>query len=165
MNPRAQTLWRRKNVGVVFRAFTLVPVLNVRENVGLPLFPANLSRRQKRARVDAVLEMAGLTRVGRLYPRGLSSEQQQRAAIARAMVMDPQLILADEPTGELNAQATEEILILLSRLNSESGKTLIIATHDEEVASHAQRACRLNKGVCVETEPVRGRVHGISGVR
>jgi putative ABC transport system ATP-binding protein len=152
MNDRAQTAWRHQNVGFVFRTFNLVPVLTIRENVALPLLLSKLSRQQKGARIDAVLELAGLSTHQDSYPRRLSGEQQQRAAVARAMVMEPPLILADEPTGELNAQATEEILILLSQLHSDWGKTVILATHDEGVARYAQTTCHINKGICVEAE-------------
>jgi putative ABC transport system ATP-binding protein len=158
----ALAAWRHRNVGFIFRTIDLVPVLTVRENVALPLLLSKLSRQQKRARVDTVLELVGLAEHKDSSPRKLSGEQQQRAAIARALVMEPPLILADEPTGELNAQATEEILILLGQLHSDWGKTLILATHDEGVARYAQTISRLNKGVSVEAETLGvGRVYGV----
>lgn len=157
MGDRAQAAWRHQNVGFIFRTFNLVPILTVRENIALPLLLSNLSRQQKGARIDTVLEVAGLFRSENSYPHQLSSEQQQRVGIARAIVMEPPLILADEPTGELNARATEEILILLSQLHSDWGKTVILATHDAGVAQYAQRTCQIDKGVLVEAEVLMGR--------
>jgi putative ABC transport system ATP-binding protein len=165
LGDRARTAWRHQNVGFIFRTFNLVPVLTVRDNVALPLLLAKLSRQQKTERIDMVLELAGLSQHKGSYPRQLSAEQQQRAAIARAAVMEPPLILADEPTGELNAQATENILILLSQLHSEWGKTIILATHDECAAKYAQSTCHVNKGIFIEPEALRGRAHGLSEVR
>lgn len=165
MGDRARAAWRHQHVGFIFRTFNLVPVLTVRENVALPLLLSKLSRQQARARIDTILELVGLSRQKDAYPRRLSGEQQQRAAIARAMVMEPPLILADEPTGELNAQATEEILTLLGQLHSDWGKTVILATHDEEVAKYAQTTCHLNKGVCVEAETLIGRAYGLPEFR
>jgi putative ABC transport system ATP-binding protein len=161
MGDSALAAWRHQHVGFVFRTFNLVPVLTARENVALPLLLSKLSRQQKRARVDTVLELVGLAEHKDSYPRRLSGEQQQRAAIARALVMEPPLILADEPTGELNAQATEDILILLGQLRSDWGKTVILATHDEGVARYAQTTRQINKGVCVEAETLVGRVYGV----
>jgi len=162
MGDGALAAWRHQNVGFIFRTFDLVPVLTVRENVALPLLLSKLSRQQKRARVETVLELVGLAEQKDSAVRKLSGEQQQRAAIARALVAEPPLILADEPTGELGAQASEEILILLGQLHSDWGKTLILATHDEGVARYAQTTCHLNKGVCVEAETLSvGRVYGV----
>jgi putative ABC transport system ATP-binding protein len=165
MKDRARTAWRHQHVGFIFRTFNLVPVLTVRDNVALPLLLTSLSRQRKRARIDTVLELAGLSQHKDSYPRQLSYEQQQRVAIARAIVLEPPLILADEPTGELNAQATEDILILLSQLRSEWGKTVILATHDEAVAKYAQSTRQVNKGIFIEAEALRGRAHGLSEIR
>jgi putative ABC transport system ATP-binding protein len=165
MGDGALAAWRHQNVGFIFRTFNLVPVLTVRENVALPLLLSKLSRQQKRARVDTVLGLVGLAEHKDASPRRLSGEQQQRAAIARALVMEPPLILADEPTGELNAAATEEILILLSQLHSDWGKTVVLATHDEGVAKYAQTTCQLNKGVCAEAETLVGRVYAVPEFR
>ena len=163
MKDRAQTAWRHQNVGFIFRTPNLVPVLTARENIGLPLRLAKLPRQQKRARIDWVLEFVGLSQHENSYPRKLSSEQQQRVAIGRAIAMDPPLILADEPTGELNAQATEEVLILLGRLRSEQGKTVVLATHDEGVARHAQSTRHLDKGISIEAQAVTGRAQAVTG--
>jgi putative ABC transport system ATP-binding protein len=162
---RPRTAWRHQHIGFIFRTFNLAPALTVRENVGLPLLLAKLSRRQKNARIDTVLGLAGLGRPKDAYPRQLSSEQRQRVAIARAIVMDPPLILADEPTGELSARATEDILILLSQLHSEWGKTVILATHDQEAAKYAQRTWPIDKGVRREAEALSGRSHGLPDIR
>lgn len=161
MEERAQTAWRHQHVGFIFRTSNLVPVLTVRENVALPLLLSKLTRQQKEARVDTVLELVGLSSHEDLYPRQLSGEQKQRAAIARAIVMDPPLILADEPTGELDAQATDEILRLLNQLHSDWGKTVVLATHDEDAAKYAQSTCLINKGICIEAEALVGRGHGL----
>ena len=160
---RVRAVWRHQNVGFIFRTPNLVPVLTIRENVALPLLLAKRPHQQKQERVNKVLEFVGLSGYEKSYPQKLSTEQQQRAAIGRAIVMDPPLVLADEPTGELNAQASEDILMLLTQLRSRWEKTVILATDDEDVARYAQRTCLLNKGMQVET--LRGRAHGIPAVR
>jgi putative ABC transport system ATP-binding protein len=138
--------WRASHVGFVFQFYHLIPVLTAFENVELPLLLTKLSRRERREHVNLVLELVGLSDRLRHYPAQLSGGQQQRVAIARALVTDPTLIAADEPTGDLDKQSAQEIMDLLSRLNREFGKTIIIVTHDPEAAAHASHIRRLIKG-------------------
>jgi putative ABC transport system ATP-binding protein len=138
--------WRATHVGFVFQFYHLIPVLTAFENVELPLLLTHLSRRERREHADVVLELVGLSDRQRHYPAQLSGGQQQRVAIARALVTDPTLIAADEPTGDLDRKSAGEIMDLLSRLNQEFQKTIIIVTHDPEAASHAARIRRLIKG-------------------
>jgi putative ABC transport system ATP-binding protein len=138
--------WRASHVGFVFQFYHLIPVLTAFENVELPLLLTRLSRRERREHVSLVLELVGLSDRVRHYPGQLSGGQQQRVAIARALVTDPTLIAADEPTGDLDKQSAQEIMDLLSRLNREFGKTIIIVTHDPEAAAHASHIRRLIKG-------------------
>jgi putative ABC transport system ATP-binding protein len=138
--------WRASHVGFVFQFYHLIPVLTAFENVELPLLLTNLSRRERRAHVNLVLELVGLSDRVHHYPGQLSGGQQQRVAIARALVTDPTLIAADEPTGDLDRQSAQEILGLLSQLNEAFHKTIIIVTHDPEAASHASHVRRLIKG-------------------
>jgi putative ABC transport system ATP-binding protein len=138
--------WRASHVGFVFQFYHLIPVLTGFENVELPLLLTKLSRRERREHVHLVLELVGLSDRLHHYPGQLSGGQQQRVAIARALVTDPTLIAADEPTGDLDKQSAQEIMDLLSRLNQEFGKTIIIVTHDPEAASHASHIRRLIKG-------------------
>ncbi|MGO9577821.1 MAG: ABC transporter ATP-binding protein [Desulfobaccales bacterium] len=138
--------WRAANVGFVFQFYQLIPVLTAFENVELPLLLSRLSRRQRKEHVDLVLELVNLSDRQNHYPGQLSGGQQQRVAIARALVTDPALIAADEPTGDLDRQSAQEILDLLTRLNRDFQKTIIIVTHDPEAAAHAGRIRRLIKG-------------------
>jgi len=138
--------WRARAVGFVFQFYHLIPVLTAFENVELPLLLAPLPRRERREHVDLVLELVGLSDRRHHYPAQLSGGQQQRVAIARALVTDPTLIAADEPTGDLDRQSAAEVLDLLSQLNREFAKTIIIVTHDPEAAAHAARIRRLIKG-------------------
>jgi putative ABC transport system ATP-binding protein len=138
--------WRARSVGFIFQFYYLIPVLTAFENVELPLLLTPLSRHERREHVDLVLELVGLSDRSRHYPSQLSGGQQQRVAIGRALVTDPALIAADEPTGDLDRQSAGEVLDLLSRLNQEFHKTIIIVTHDPEAASHASRIRRLIKG-------------------
>jgi len=138
--------WRAANVGFVFQFYQLIPVLTAFENVELPLLLTKLSRRERKEHVDLVLELVGLTDRQSHYPSQLSGGQQQRVAIARALVTDPTLIAADEPTGDLDKKSAGEIMDLLTRLNQDFQKTIIIVTHDPEAASHAGRIRRLIKG-------------------
>jgi putative ABC transport system ATP-binding protein len=138
--------WRATHVGFVFQFYHLIPVLTAFENVELPLLLTKLSRRERREHVNLVLELVGLSDRLRHYPAQLSGGQQQRVAIARALVTDPTLIAADEPTGDLDKQSAQEIMDLLSRLNRDFGKTIIIVTHDPEAAGHASHIRRLIKG-------------------
>jgi putative ABC transport system ATP-binding protein len=138
--------WRAANVGFVFQFYQLIPVLTGFENVELPLLLTKLSRRERKEHVELVLELVGLTDRQSHYPSQLSGGQQQRVAIARALVTDPTLIAADEPTGDLDKKSAGEIMDLLTRLNQDFHKTIIIVTHDPEAASHAGRIRRLIKG-------------------
>jgi putative ABC transport system ATP-binding protein len=138
--------WRAHNVGFVFQFYQLIPVLTAFENVELPLLLTHLARRERREHVELVLELVGLSDRQHHYPSQLSGGQQQRVAIARALVTDPTLIAADEPTGDLDRQSATEVMDLLSRLNREFHKTIVIVTHDPEAAGHASHVRRLIKG-------------------
>jgi putative ABC transport system ATP-binding protein len=139
--------WRAANVGFIFQFYNLMPVLTAFENVELPLQLANLSRRERRERVDVALRLVGLADRAEHYPNELSGGQQQRVAIARALISDPTLIVADEPTGDLDRVTGAEILLLLERLNRELGKTILMVTHDPKAAETARRMIHLEKGV------------------
>jgi putative ABC transport system ATP-binding protein len=141
--------WRAANVGFVFQFYNLMPVLTAFENVELPLMLTRLARRERRERVDMMLSLVGLAERASHYPSELSGGQQQRVAIARAIVGDPRLIVADEPTGDLDRVSAAEILHLLQRLNRELGKTLIMVTHDANAASAARAVIHLDKGELV----------------
>jgi putative ABC transport system ATP-binding protein len=138
--------WRAQSVGFIFQFYYLIPVLTAFENVELPLLLTTLSRHERREHVELVLELVGLSDRSRHYPSQLSGGQQQRVAIGRALVTDPALIAADEPTGDLDKKSAGEVLDLLSRLNQEFHKTIIVVTHDPEAASHASHVRRLIKG-------------------
>ncbi len=138
--------WRAANVGFVFQFYQLIPVLTAFENIELPLLLTKLSRRERKEHVGLVLELVGLVDRQSHYPSQLSGGQQQRVAIARALVTDPTLIAADEPTGDLDKKSAGEIMDLLTRLNQDFHKTIIIVTHDPEAASHAARIRKLVKG-------------------
>jgi putative ABC transport system ATP-binding protein len=142
--------WRATHVGFIFQFYNLMPVLTAFENVELPLLLASLSRRERRERVAIVLSLVGLTDRADHYPNELSGGQQQRVAIARALITDPTLIVADEPTGDLDRTTGEEILGLLDRLNRELGKTVLMVTHDPKAAEKARRIVHLEKGVLVD---------------
>jgi len=138
--------WRNENVGFVFQTFNLIPVLTALENVELPLKLTHLKKHERLEHATTALKLVGLgDRLGH-YPRQLSGGQEQRVAIARAIVTDPKLILADEPTGNLDAASAEEVLTLLSRLNKEYGKTIIMVTHDPHAARYASIVRHLEKG-------------------
>jgi putative ABC transport system ATP-binding protein len=145
--------WRAANVGFVFQFYNLMPVLTAFENVELPLMLTRLSRRERRERVSLMLSLVGLSDRASHYPSELSGGQQQRVAIARAIVGDPRLIVADEPTGDLDRVSAAEILHLLQRLNRELGKTLIMVTHDANAASAARAVVHLDKGELVDALP------------
>jgi putative ABC transport system ATP-binding protein len=142
--------WRAANVGFIFQFYNLMPVLTAYQNVELPLHLTSLSHRERRERVDTAMALVGLSDRVEHYPNELSGGQQQRVAIARALITDPTLIVADEPTGDLDRTTAEEILGLLGRLNTEMGKTIVMVTHDPKAAGHAHRIVQLEKGVLVD---------------
>jgi len=152
--------WRARHVGFIFQLYNLIPVLNAFENVELPLLLTKLSKKERREHVTAALNIVGLGDRMFHYPRQLSGGQEQRVAIARAVVTDPTLLVADEPTGDLDARNAEEILNLLARLNDEFNKTIIMVTHDPKAAQHARRTLHLEKGLLVEM--VTGGMESIS---
>jgi putative ABC transport system ATP-binding protein len=139
--------WRARHVGFVFQLYNLLPVLTAFENVELPLLLTRLKKSERRKHVETALSIVGLADRMDHYPRQLSGGQEQRVAIARAIVSDPQILVADEPTGDLDAKSGEEILELLRRLNEEFGKTIVMVTHDPKAAGRAHRMVHLDKGV------------------
>ena len=140
-------VWRNHTIGFVFQTFNLIPVLTAFENVELPLLLTRLSKADRREHVTTALSLVGLGDRMTHYPRQLSGGQEQRVAIARAIVTDPALILADEPTGDLDAQSAEEVLAILEKLNKEFQKTVVMVTHDIRAARHATVVRHLDKGV------------------
>lgn len=146
MNERARTAWRSRHVGFIFQMYHLVPVLTAAQNVELPLLLFRMASDDRRQRVRTALSIVGLGDRMDHRPNQLSGGQEQRVAIARAIVTDPDVILADEPTGDLDAKTSEEILGLLNLLNAEFGKTILMVTHDPRAAAHAQRVLHLDKG-------------------
>ena len=142
--------WRARHVGFIFQLYNLIPVLNAFENVELPLLLTKLSKKERREHVNTALNIVGLGDRMFHYPRQLSGGQEQRVSIARAIVTDPTLIVADEPTGDLDAKNAEETLNLLQRLNEELEKTIVMVTHDPKAAQHARRMLHLEKGLLVE---------------
>src|SRR4029434_6352194 len=145
--------WRARHVGFIFQLYNLIPVLSAFENVELPLLLTNLSRKKRRDHVMTALSVVGLEDRERHYPRQLSGGQEQRVAIARAIVTDPTLLVADEPTGDLDAKSASEVLTLLQRLNDEYKKTIVMVTHDPHAAERATRVLHLEKGTLVEQTP------------
>jgi len=146
--------WRAQHVGFIFQNYNLVPVLNAFENVELPLLLTSLSRAERREKVMEAMTLVSLTDRLWNYPRQLSGGQEQRVAIARAIVTDPDILVADEPTGALDAKNAEEVLGLMERLNSEMGKTILMVTHDPKAAHHARIQIHLEKGVLDKTVEV-----------
>lgn len=138
--------WRARSVGFVFQGFNLLPVLTARENVELPLLLAPLSRAQRRAQAERALALVGLADRMHHKPRELSGGQEQRVAIARAIATDPDVLLADEPTGDLDRATADAVLLLLQRLNRELQKTILMVTHDPQAAGYADRVIHLDKG-------------------
>ena len=141
--------WRARHIGFVFQLYNLLPVLTAARNVELPLLLTKLSKSDRRKRVDVALSVVGLGERMHHYPRQLSGGQEQRVGIARAIVTDPTLLLCDEPTGDLDRKAGDEILDLLQALNREQGKTIVMVTHDPHAAARAKRTLHLEKGVLV----------------
>ena len=144
------TRWRANNVGFIFQTYNLIPVLTAFENVELPLLLTHLSRRKRRENVMTALRVVGLTGREHHYPRQLSGGQEQRVAIARAIVTDPYLLVADEPTGDLDRATGSEILELLEQLNREFQKTIVMVTHDPLAAQRATMTLHLDKGRLVD---------------
>ena len=142
--------WRAANVGFIFQFYNLLPVLSALDNVKLPLLLTGLGAGEREERALAALALVGLTDRAEHFPNELSGGQQQRVAIARALVSDPALIVADEPTGDLDRVTGEEVLDLLGRLVSEMGKTIVMVTHDPKAAAHARRMIHLETGVLVD---------------
>jgi putative ABC transport system ATP-binding protein len=147
MSESQLAVWRNHTIGFIFQTFNLIPVLTAFENVELPLLLTRLSRAERRQHVETALSLVGLKDRMTHYPRQLSGGQEQRVAIARAIVTDPELILADEPTGDLDAQSAEEILAILERLNKDFEKTVVMVTHDPRAGRHANVIRHLDKGV------------------
>ncbi len=139
--------WRSEHIGFVFQLYNLLPVLTAEKNVELPLLLTKLSRAERQKRVAIALKVVGLSDRAKHYPRQLSGGQEQRVGIARAIVTDPTLLLADEPTGDLDRRAGDEILDLLQTLNRDHGKTIVMVTHDPHAAERAKRTIHLEKGV------------------
>ena len=139
--------WRSSNVGFIFQFYNLIPVLNAVENVELPLLLSHLSKKDRRERALTALRIVGLADRSKHYPRQLSGGQEQRVAIARAIVTDPAVLVADEPTGDLDSKSAEEILDLMQTFNKEFGKTIVMVTHDPRAASRAHTQRHLEKGV------------------
>ncbi len=156
LSPDELAGWRARHVGFVFQAFNLIPVLTALENVELPLLLTPLSRRQRREQAEYALEIVGLKDRMDHRPKQLSGGQEQRVAIARAMATDPTMILADEPTGDLDRHSADAVLDILSRLVSENGKTIAMVTHDPAAAAHASRQLHLEKGELVHDVPGAG---------
>jgi putative ABC transport system ATP-binding protein len=138
--------WRNHNVGFIFQTFNLIPVLTAAENVELPLLLTRLGRPQRRQQVETALELVGLADRAKHLPRQLSGGQEQRVAIARALVTDPALIVADEPTGNLDSHSAHEVLSVLQSLRQDAGKTIIMVTHDPKAAAFGTRQIHLEKG-------------------
>ncbi len=161
MTERELTSWRSRNVGFIFQMYHLVPVLTAAQNVELPLLLFRMSAAERRQRVTTALGVVGLSDRMDHRPNQLSGGQEQRVAIARAIVTDPRIILADEPTGDLDAETSEEILNLLNSLNSQFNKTVVMVTHDPRAAAHGQRELHLDKGAFYRDESVQSRLSAV----
>ena len=144
--------WRAANVGFIFQFYNLMPVLTAFENIELPLLLTGMSARERHTRVDAALALVSLSDRAEHYPNELSGGQQQRVAIARALVSDPTLIVADEPTGDLDRVTGQEVLALMQQLVRELGKTIVMVTHDPKAAASANRIVHLEKGVLIDDD-------------
>jgi putative ABC transport system ATP-binding protein len=150
LRPKQLAAWRARHVGFIFQLYNLIPVLTALQNVELPLLLTPLKRKERREHAETALKVVGLEDRMQHYPRQLSGGQEQRVGIARAIVTDPTLILADEPTGDLDAHSADEILELLVRLNREFRKTIVMVTHDPHAAERASRSLHLDKGALRE---------------
>src|SRR5215831_12639830 len=153
MKERDLAAWRARQIGLVFQFYNLIPVLTAFENVELPLLLTDLKKAERREHVETVLTVVGLADRMDHYPRQLSGGQEQRVAIARAIVTDPTIVVADEPTGDLDAQSAEEILNLLTQLNGQFHKTIAMVTHDSRAERYVDTVYRLDKGVLAGVEP------------
>lgn len=151
LSRRSLAAWRARHVGYIFQLYHLIPVLSAYENVELPLLPDRQGRRERRERVEAALSLVGLADRMHHFPRELSGGQEQRVAIARALVADPELLVADEPTGDLDREAADAVLSLLRSLTQTLQKTIIMVTHDPKAAAAADRILHLEKGRLLET--------------
>ena len=149
MSSSQLTKWRARHVGFIFQFYNLMPVLTAEKNVELPLLLTNLSSKERKHHVAAALELVGLSNRAKHYPSELSGGQEQRVAIARALVSDPDLLLCDEPTGDLDRATADEILTLLQTLNQQQQKTIIMVTHDPRAADHARHILHMDKGALV----------------
>lgn len=158
MSERELADWRNAHIGFIFQRFNLIPVLTAAENVEMPLLLTGLSRAERKTHVETALRIVGLSDRASHYPRQLSGGQEQRVAIARALVTDPDLLLCDEPTGNLDAKSAEDVLTILKQLNREHGKTIVMVTHDPHAAEYATVTRHLDKGVLLplEEEPRAG---------
>ncbi|AHD09795.1 ABC transporter ATP-binding protein [Phaeobacter gallaeciensis] len=152
MGEAKKSNWRAHNVGIVFQFYNLLPTLNVAENIELPLLLKPIGRAERRARVEKIIDLVGLSGRGKQLPSSMSGGQQQRVGIARAIVSDPPLLLCDEPTGDLDRRSADEVLEVLGFLNRELKKTIVMVTHDPEAATHASRTLHLNKGQFMERQ-------------
>ncbi len=148
---KALAEWRARHVGLIFQAYNLIPVLTAAQNVELPLLLTSLDKANRRKRIEAALRIVGLKDRMNHFPRQLSGGQEQRAAIARAIVSDPEMLLCDEPTGDLDRSAADNILELLTLLATDRGTTILMVTHDPRAADRAHRQLHLDKGVLVDT--------------
>jgi putative ABC transport system ATP-binding protein len=147
LSPGKLAAWRARHIGFIFQLYNLIPVLTAYQNVELPLLLTRLPGKERKKRVHFALELVGLTGRDKHFPRQLSGGEEQRVAIARAIVADPTLLVADEPTGDLDARNAADILLLLQRLNQELHKTVLMVTHDPHAAERAQKTLHLDKGV------------------
>ncbi len=150
------TKWRARHVGFIFQFYNLMPVLTAEQNVELPLLLTPLNSRERKQHVAAALELVGLADRAKHYPRELSGGQEQRVAIARALVSDPDLLLCDEPTGDLDRATADDILSLLQMLNRDQQKTIVMVTHDPRAADHANSILHMDKGALVDAPLAHG---------
>jgi putative ABC transport system ATP-binding protein len=153
LSDRALAAWRARHIGFVFQLYNLLPVLTAERNIELPLLLTHLSKAERKKHVETALAVVGLSHRAKHYPRTLSGGEQQRVGIARAIVSDPTLLLCDEPTGDLDRKAGDEILNLLQALNREHNKTIVMVTHDPHASARAARTVYLNKGQLTAEKP------------
>ncbi len=163
MKERDLAAWRARHIGLVFQFYNLIPVLTAFENVELPLLLTHLSKAERREHVETALKVVGLADRMDHYPRQLSGGQEQRVAIARAIVTDPTIVVADEPTGDLDARSAEEILNLLTELNRQFHKTIVMVTHDPRAERYVDTVYRLDKGVLAGVEAAKAAAAAAAG--